>query len=141
VRVPPGQYVTPDIHCVTKWTKLDTSWTGVSLDTLLDGVGAHGEHVLVFSEGSYTTNLPLRDITGGKAWLVYDYEGEPLAPEHGGPARLLEPLAALRVHVAGPGVVARCRHCDSLLLVVVRKHTMACVDVSGFVVLDSPSAG
>nr|WP_238152448.1 molybdopterin-dependent oxidoreductase [Kribbella speibonae] len=91
LRALPSETLTVDIHCVTKWTKLDTSWTGVSLDTLLDGVQTLGEQVLVFSEGGYTTNLPLRDITGGKAWLVYDYEGKPLAPEHGGPARLLVP--------------------------------------------------
>jgi DMSO/TMAO reductase YedYZ molybdopterin-dependent catalytic subunit len=84
-----------DIHCVTKWSKLDTTWEGVSVDTLLAsaaslGVG-NGDFVLAFCDGGYTTNLPLGDVTGGKAWVVFGYEGAPLAPEHGGPARLLVP--------------------------------------------------
>ena len=83
--------ITVDIHCVTKWSKLDTDWTGVSLDTLLDGVETSAEYVLAFSDGGYTTNLPLEDVTGGKAWVAYAYDGEPLEPEHGGPARLLVP--------------------------------------------------
>ena len=76
---------------MTKWSKLDTAWTGVSLDTLLDGVETEAEYVTAFSDGGYTTNLPLEDVTGGKAWVAYDYDGEPLDPEHGGPARLLVP--------------------------------------------------
>ena len=87
----PGETVTVDIHCVTKWSKLDTEWTGVSLDTLLDGVDSAAEYVLAWSDGGYTTNLPLQDLTGGKAWVAYGYGGEPLDPEHGGPARLLVP--------------------------------------------------
>jgi DMSO/TMAO reductase YedYZ molybdopterin-dependent catalytic subunit len=81
-----------DIHCVTKWTKLDTSWQGVSLDTLLADVDLTGaQDVLAHSYGGYSTNLPLPDLTGGKAWIAHSYEGQPLAPEHGGPARLLVP--------------------------------------------------
>jgi DMSO/TMAO reductase YedYZ molybdopterin-dependent catalytic subunit len=76
---------------VTKWSKLDTAWKGVSLDTLLDGVRTDGTYVSAWCDGGYTTNLPLEDVTGGKAWIAYEYEGEPLAPEHGGPARLLVP--------------------------------------------------
>ncbi|MFI5612136.1 sulfite oxidase-like oxidoreductase [Amycolatopsis sp. NPDC051903] len=87
----PGEAITVDIHCVTKWSKLDTRWHGVSLDTLLAGVHPRGEHAVAFSEGGYTTNLPLADLTGGKAWLVHGYDGAPLAPEHGGPVRLLVP--------------------------------------------------
>jgi DMSO/TMAO reductase YedYZ molybdopterin-dependent catalytic subunit len=87
----PSETITRDIHCVTKWTKLDTSCTGVSLDTLLDGVETEAEHVTAYCDGGYTTNLPLEDVTGGKAWIAYAYEGEPIAPEHGGPARLLVP--------------------------------------------------
>jgi DMSO/TMAO reductase YedYZ molybdopterin-dependent catalytic subunit len=83
---------TVDIHCVTKWTKLDTSWQGVALDTLLSHVDLGGaRHVLAHSYGGYTTNLPLDDLTGGKAWIAHVYEGEGLAAEHGGPARLLVP--------------------------------------------------
>ncbi|HEX8034534.1 MAG TPA: sulfite oxidase-like oxidoreductase [Ktedonobacterales bacterium] len=87
----PRETITKDIHCVTKWSKLDTSWTGVSLDTLLQGITTNGAYVLAFSDGDYTTNLPLEDVTGGKAWIAYEYEGAPLPPEHGGPARLLVP--------------------------------------------------
>jgi DMSO/TMAO reductase YedYZ molybdopterin-dependent catalytic subunit len=87
----PSESVTVDIHCVTKWTKLDTSWTGVSLDTLLDGVETDAEYVLAFSDGGYTTNLPLEDVRHGQAWVAYEYDGDALDPEHGGPARLLVP--------------------------------------------------
>ena len=91
LRALPSETVTVDIHCVTKWSKLDTVWTGVSVDTLLNGVETGAEYVLAFSDGGYTTNLPLEDVTGGKAWVAFAYEGEPLAPEHGGPARMLVP--------------------------------------------------
>ena len=87
----PSEGIKVDIHCVTKWSKLDTSWTGVSLDTLLDTLDTSAEYVLAFCDGGYTTNLPLDDVCDGKAWIVYEYEDEPLDPEHGGPARLLVP--------------------------------------------------
>jgi DMSO/TMAO reductase YedYZ molybdopterin-dependent catalytic subunit len=87
----PSETVTVDIHCVTKWSKLDTTWTGVPVDALLDGADPRGAFVLATCDGGYTTNLPLADVTGGKAWVAYRYEGEPLHPEHGGPARLLVP--------------------------------------------------
>ncbi|WIG60728.1 MAG: hypothetical protein OJF49_003476 [Ktedonobacterales bacterium] len=87
----PQETITKDIHCVTKWSKLDTMWTGVSLDTLLQGMTTSAKYVLAFCDGDYTTNLPLDDVTGGKAWIVHAYAGAPLAPEHGGPARLLAP--------------------------------------------------
>ena len=85
------EQVAVDIHCVTKWSKLDTTWLGVSLDTLLAGVETAAEFLLVHSYGGYTTNLPLADVIDGKAWVVHTYDGEPLDPEHGGPARLLVP--------------------------------------------------
>jgi DMSO/TMAO reductase YedYZ molybdopterin-dependent catalytic subunit len=87
----PREAVKVDIHCVTKWSKLDTTWTGVSLDTLLDAVEPTGGFALAFCDGGYTTNVPLPDLRGGKAWIVDEYEGQPLDPEHGGPARLLVP--------------------------------------------------
>lgn len=87
----PAETVTADIHCVTRWSKLDTHWQGVRLDTLLEQAGADAAIVLAFSDGGYTTNLPMSDVTGGQAWLAYGYEGGPLEPEHGGPARLLVP--------------------------------------------------
>ena len=86
-----SESVAVDIHCVTKWSKLDTLWTGVSLDVLLDGVETSAEYVTAWSDGGYTTNLPLQDVTGGQAWIAYEFDGEPLEPEHGGPARLLVP--------------------------------------------------
>jgi DMSO/TMAO reductase YedYZ molybdopterin-dependent catalytic subunit len=87
----PSEEVTVDIHCVTRWSKLDTTWEGVSVDTLLEAAGADAPYVLAFCDGGYTTNLPTEDVTGGKAWVAYVYDGEPLDPEHGGPARLLVP--------------------------------------------------
>jgi DMSO/TMAO reductase YedYZ molybdopterin-dependent catalytic subunit len=87
----PFETVPCDIHCVTKWSKLGTSFGGVSVDTLLEGVDAQGDYAMAFSYGGYTTNLALEDLTGGKAWVVTEHEGEPLPREHGGPARLLVP--------------------------------------------------
>ena len=87
----PAETFTVDIHCVTKWSKLGTSWKGVSVDVLLDAVQTEADYVTAWSEGGYTTNLPLEDLTGGQAWVVYEFDGEPLEAEHGGPARLLVP--------------------------------------------------
>ena len=87
----PAETITTDIHCVTRWSKLDTVWEGVSVDTLLDGIDHGAAYVTAFCDGGYTTNLPLEDVTGGKAWIAYRYDGQPLEPEHGGPARLLVP--------------------------------------------------
>jgi DMSO/TMAO reductase YedYZ molybdopterin-dependent catalytic subunit len=87
----PREEITVDIHCVTTWSKLDTQWTGVSVDTLLDGVELEGGYVTALSDGGYTTNLPVEDVTGGKAWVAFLYDGDELEPEHGGPARLLVP--------------------------------------------------
>jgi DMSO/TMAO reductase YedYZ molybdopterin-dependent catalytic subunit len=87
----PSETITTDIHCVTKWSKLDTSWKGVSLDTLLEGVGSEARYVTAWCDGGYTTNLALEDVTGGRAWIAYQFGGDPLPPEHGGPARLLVP--------------------------------------------------
>lgn len=87
----PSETPTVDIHCVTKWTKLDTTWRGVSLDTMLEGVETAADYAVAVSYGGYTTNLPLQDLLDGQAWIAYEFDGEPLAPEHGGPARLLVP--------------------------------------------------
>jgi DMSO/TMAO reductase YedYZ molybdopterin-dependent catalytic subunit len=87
----PSEEVTVDIHCVTRWSKLDTTWEGVSVDTLLERIADPPAYVLAFCDGGYTTNLPLEDVTEGKAWVAHGYDGEPLDPEHGGPARLLVP--------------------------------------------------
>src|SRR5258708_7178906 len=90
-RALPSEEVTADIHCVTKWSKLDTVWQGVQVDTLLDGIDTSARYTLAFCYGGYTTNVPLEDLTEGKAWVAFGYDGEPLHPQHGGPARMLVP--------------------------------------------------
>src|SRR4051794_11726280 len=90
-RALPTETITRDIHCVTSWSKLGTSWEGVSVDTLLEGVETEAEYVIAVCDGGYDTNLPLEDVTGGKAWVAFNFDGEPLEAEHGGPARLLVP--------------------------------------------------
>jgi DMSO/TMAO reductase YedYZ molybdopterin-dependent catalytic subunit len=87
----PAEDVTTDIHCVTHWSKLGTTWRGVSVDTLLADVETSADFVMAHSFGGYTTNVPLEDLTDGRAWIAYEFEGEPLDPVHGGPARLLVP--------------------------------------------------
>ncbi|MDQ1476067.1 MAG: hypothetical protein QOE62_1296 [Actinomycetota bacterium] len=89
----PASTYAGDIHCVTTWSKLGVNFAGVSVDTLLEAAGVQptATHVLARSSTGYTTNLPLADVTGGKAWVVWEYEGNPLPVEHGGPARLLVP--------------------------------------------------
>ncbi|MDL5351430.1 sulfite oxidase-like oxidoreductase [Microbacterium sp. zg-YB36] len=87
----PIEDVHTDIHCVTRWSKLGTSWRGVSVDTLLSAVDTDAEFVMAHSYGGYTTNVPMEDLLGGKAWVAFEFDGAPLEPEHGGPARLLVP--------------------------------------------------
>ena len=91
-RLPRSSYE-GDIHCVTTWSKFDIRFTGVSVDVLLDAARPRSAaaFVLAHSTTGYTTNLPLADVSGGRAWVVWEVDGEPLAPEHGGPARLLVP--------------------------------------------------
>jgi DMSO/TMAO reductase YedYZ molybdopterin-dependent catalytic subunit len=91
LRALPQEHPTVDLHCVTRWSKLGTQWDGVSLDVLLEGVDTAADHVVAESYGGYTTNLPLEDLLDGQAWVATGYEGDELAPEHGGPARLLVP--------------------------------------------------
>jgi DMSO/TMAO reductase YedYZ molybdopterin-dependent catalytic subunit len=90
-RALPSETVTTDIHCVTKWSKLDTVWEGVPVERLLDEVEHDAGYVMAFCDGGYTTNLPLEDVLDGRAWVAFAFDGEPLEPEHGGPARLLVP--------------------------------------------------
>ena len=87
----PREPITADIHCVTKWSKFDTQWEGVALDTLLAPAMPRAAYVLAFCDGGYTTNLPLADVLNHQAWIVDTYAGAPLPPEHGGPVRLLVP--------------------------------------------------
>lgn len=90
-RALPSEEITVDIHCVTRWSKLGTAWEGVTLDTLLEGITTSAGFALAHSYGDYTTNVPLADLRGGKAWIAFMYGGKELPPEHGGPARLLIP--------------------------------------------------
>ena len=80
-----------DISCVTKWTKLDMRWQGVSVDTLFEHVELQpaAAYVIAHCDGGYTTNLPIADVLNGQAFVAWEYDGTPLAPEHGGPARLV----------------------------------------------------
>jgi DMSO/TMAO reductase YedYZ molybdopterin-dependent catalytic subunit len=89
----PGSRFEGDIHCVTTWSKLGVSFAGISVDTLLDLVDIDdtATHVMAYCYGGYTTNLPLADVRGGRAWIAWEYGGAPLPAEHGGPARLLVP--------------------------------------------------
>jgi DMSO/TMAO reductase YedYZ molybdopterin-dependent catalytic subunit len=87
----PTERFTVDLHCVTRWSKLSTDWKGVSLDTLFEDVDTVADYALVHAHGGYTTNLPLADLLDSQAWVAYQFDGEDLAAEHGGPARLLVP--------------------------------------------------
>jgi DMSO/TMAO reductase YedYZ molybdopterin-dependent catalytic subunit len=90
-RALPVETFTVDIHCVTRWSKLGTSWEGVSLDTLFAGLKTDKRYAMVRSYGDYSTNLPLQDLLDHQAWIVFRFDGKDLEPEHGGPARLLVP--------------------------------------------------
>jgi DMSO/TMAO reductase YedYZ molybdopterin-dependent catalytic subunit len=92
-QVLPARDWTVDISCVTKWTKLDTRWHGVSVDDLLAAVelDSRAQFVTAHSYGGYTTNLPLTDVVNNQAFVAYQYDGAPLEPAHGGPARLVVP--------------------------------------------------
>lgn len=92
LQLPMQKYVV-DISCVTKWTKLDMQWEGVSLDTLLEHVELDRSAMFVtaYSDGGYTTNMPLTDVINGQSFIALKYDGKPLAPEHGGPARMVVP--------------------------------------------------
>jgi DMSO/TMAO reductase YedYZ molybdopterin-dependent catalytic subunit len=87
----PAETFTADLHCVTRWSKLGTSWEGVSLDVLLADVRTDAAYAMVQSYGDYTTNLPLQDLRNRQAWIAFRFNNQDLAPEHGGPARLLVP--------------------------------------------------
>jgi DMSO/TMAO reductase YedYZ molybdopterin-dependent catalytic subunit len=89
----PKKTATRDIHCVTTWSKLDTHWVGVQIDDILADaqLTPPTAFVLAHSYGGYSTNVPWADLTGEKAMIALDYDGQPLEPDHGGPARLLVP--------------------------------------------------
>ncbi|HEY2530826.1 MAG TPA: sulfite oxidase-like oxidoreductase [Xanthobacteraceae bacterium] len=90
----PQTTITADIHCVTKWSKLDAKWQGVTFDDLLKTVGSAEPpepYVMAHCDGDYTTNLPVEDLVDGKGMIATRYDGLPIPPAHGGPARLLVP--------------------------------------------------
>jgi DMSO/TMAO reductase YedYZ molybdopterin-dependent catalytic subunit len=89
----PQREVTTDIHCVTRWSKLDTTWRGVPVSEVLDRarVKPSGTHVMAYSEGGYTTNVPLAALYDDDVLLAHTYAGEPLETDHGAPLRLLVP--------------------------------------------------
>jgi DMSO/TMAO reductase YedYZ molybdopterin-dependent catalytic subunit len=91
-RLPVTQQVS-DIHCVTGWTKLDTTWKGIRAATLLAqaGILADARHTVIHAQGGWTTNLPLAELLRDDVLLAYEYDGLPLSPDHGGPVRLLVP--------------------------------------------------
>jgi DMSO/TMAO reductase YedYZ molybdopterin-dependent catalytic subunit len=93
VRALPRRQQVVDVHCVTRWSKLDTTWEGVPVRVLLDRAGVRPEatHALVHAEQGYTTNLPLAALYDDDVMLADTYEGRPLDPEHGYPLRLLVP--------------------------------------------------
>jgi DMSO/TMAO reductase YedYZ molybdopterin-dependent catalytic subunit len=82
-----------DIHCVTKWTKFDTTWEGVSIDDLFAaaGITPPTPYLLAISHDDYDTNVPVADLLGGRAMVATRFDGQPLEAQHGGPARLLVP--------------------------------------------------
>jgi DMSO/TMAO reductase YedYZ molybdopterin-dependent catalytic subunit len=90
-RALPSEEIQTDIHCVTRWSKFGTHWEGVSIDTLLGEVETAAGFTMAHSYGGYSTNVPLADLRGGKAWIAFRFDGKELEPEHGGPARLLVP--------------------------------------------------
>jgi len=82
-----------DIHCVTTWTKLDTTWEGVPMSWLLEQVRPlpSATHVLAHAEEDYTANVPIEALRNDDVMLAYRFDGEELEPVHGGPLRLLVP--------------------------------------------------
>src|SRR6266702_5902986 len=89
----PRRTVRCDIHCVTRWSRLDNAFAGVPVQLLLEraGVGPEASHCLVLAEQGFTTNLPLTDLARPENLIALRWCGEWLTPEHGWPARLLVP--------------------------------------------------
>jgi len=90
----PMSEIKRDIHCVTKWSKFDTEWRGVLVDDVLSAAGLEApptDYVLAHAQDGYTTNVPVKDLIGGKAMVALSFAGAPLTADHGGPARLLVP--------------------------------------------------
>ncbi|MFM2106394.1 MAG: hypothetical protein RL338_1426 [Chloroflexota bacterium] len=89
----PRKQVLTDIHCVTRWSKLDTAWEGVAIQTILElaGVRPEATHVVAHCEQGYTTNMPLAVLDDDDVLLADTFDGKPLELDHGWPLRLLVP--------------------------------------------------
>jgi DMSO/TMAO reductase YedYZ molybdopterin-dependent catalytic subunit len=89
----PAVTLLTDIHCVTKWSKFDTTWKGVRVRDLFERAGMQKDagYIMGHAEHGYTANLPLADVLLDESLVVYEYEGEVIEPIHGGPVRLLVP--------------------------------------------------
>lgn len=93
-RALPTIQITTDIHCVTRWSKLDTRWEGVLFSEFLKAIPTltpAARHVIAHCEQGFTTNVPLEVLMQPTAMLAYKFDGEELTPEHGYPLRLLTP--------------------------------------------------
>lgn len=92
-RALPTEEIVADIHCVTKWTRLDTEWEGVSTRRILDMAVPRSEatHVLIRAEHGFTSNLPLEDFAREGNLFAWRHAGEELEPDHGWPLRLVVP--------------------------------------------------
>ncbi|WP_240415103.1 sulfite oxidase-like oxidoreductase [Paenibacillus periandrae] len=89
----PQTEVVCDIHCVTRWTKLDTVWEGVRFRDFLSSLNIEpqGKYVMLHADNNYETNVPLEDLMGDQILLAIKYDGKPLTKKHGWPLRLLVP--------------------------------------------------
>lgn len=93
VRALPSTQVTLDIHCVTRWSKLDTTWEGVPFRHIIEVARPTpaAKVVLFHAEGGYTTNVALEVADDPQCLLAWNYAGQPLEPEHGYPLRGIVP--------------------------------------------------
>lgn len=82
-----------DIHCVTRWSKKNTTWRGVKFSTLVERAKplTSVTHVIQHADNNYTTNLPLAEMLGDDVLVAYEFDGQPIEPIHGGPVRMLVP--------------------------------------------------
>jgi DMSO/TMAO reductase YedYZ molybdopterin-dependent catalytic subunit len=89
----PTREITTDIHCVTRWSRFDTSFKGVHWSELEKLVQPKptARFVVAHAEQDFTANVPLSPLEDDEALLAYEADGEPLAPEHGWPLRLVIP--------------------------------------------------
>jgi DMSO/TMAO reductase YedYZ molybdopterin-dependent catalytic subunit len=98
----PMTEITLDIHCVTRWSKFDTTWKGISIPSLIEGgfikLKPGAAHVMQHAAGGYTTNLPLEITLQKNFLLATHFDGQPLTPEHGAPVR------GMVGHIPGSGI-------------------------------------